>query len=91
MVRSTQSPILKKLNTGTTTIYTSFSFWLALQNGQFLLLNKHHIPDKNLHTMALSTGTETLDAPLDAPREDGEDRTNLIINYLPQVKKWNFI
>jgi len=30
-------------------------------------------------------GTETLDAPLDHPREQGEDRTNLIINYLPQA------
>jgi len=34
--------------------------------------------------MAVISGTETLDAPLDHPREDGEDRTNLIINYLPQ-------
>ena len=30
-------------------------------------------------------GTESLEAPLDHPREQGEDRTNLIINYLPQV------
>ena len=36
-------------------------------------------------SMAVISGTETLDAPLDHPREDGEDRTNLIINYLPQV------
>ena len=35
--------------------------------------------------MAVIAGTETLDAPLDHPREDGEDRTNLIINYLPQA------
>jgi len=28
--------------------------------------------------------TEVMDAPLDRPRDDGEDRTNLIINYLPQ-------
>jgi hypothetical protein len=26
-----------------------------------------------------------LDAPLDRPRDEGEDRTNLIVNYLPQV------
>jgi len=30
-------------------------------------------------------GTESFDAPLDRPRDDGEDRTNLIINYLPQT------
>ena len=36
--------------------------------------------------MALSVGTESLDAPLEHPREAGEDRTNLIINYLPQVR-----
>ena len=35
--------------------------------------------------MAVIAGTESLDAPLDQPREQGEDRTNLIINYLPQV------
>ena len=35
--------------------------------------------------MAVISGTETLDAPLDLPRDEGEDRTNLIINYLPQV------
>ena len=35
--------------------------------------------------MAVISGTETLDAPLDHPRDEGEDRTNLIINYLPQV------
>jgi hypothetical protein len=35
--------------------------------------------------MAVIAGTETLEAPLDHPREQGEDRTNLIINYLPQV------
>ena len=34
--------------------------------------------------MAVISGTEVLDAPLDHPREQGEDRTNLIINYLPQ-------
>jgi hypothetical protein len=28
---------------------------------------------------------EVLDAPLDRPRDEGEDRTNLIVNYLPQV------
>jgi len=27
---------------------------------------------------------EVFDAPLDRPRDEGEDRTNLIINYLPQ-------
>lgn len=27
---------------------------------------------------------QVLDAPLDRPRDEGEDRTNLIINYLPQ-------
>ena len=36
-------------------------------------------------SMAVISGTETLDAPLDHPRDEGEDRTNLIINYLPQV------
>ena len=36
--------------------------------------------------MAVISGTETLDAPLDHPRDEGEDRTNLIINYLPQVR-----
>ena len=35
-------------------------------------------------------GTESLEAPLDHPREQGEDRTNLIINYLPQVGSWTF-
>ena len=35
--------------------------------------------------MAVISGTETLDAPLDHPRSEGEDRTNLIINYLPQT------
>ena len=35
--------------------------------------------------MAVISGTEVLDAPLDHPREEGEDRTNLIINYLPQA------
>ena len=35
-------------------------------------------------------GTESLEAPLDHPREQGEDRTNLIINYLPQVGSWRF-
>ena len=35
--------------------------------------------------MAVISGTESLDAPLDCPREEGEDRTNLIINYLPQA------
>ena len=28
---------------------------------------------------------QVLDAPLNRPRDEGEDRTNLIINYLPQV------
>ena len=37
-------------------------------------------------TMAVIAGTESLEAPLDHPREQGEDRTNLIINYLPQVE-----
>ena len=36
-------------------------------------------------SMAVIAGTESLEAPLDHPREQGEDRTNLIINYLPQV------
>ena len=36
--------------------------------------------------MAVIAGTESLEAPLDHPREQGEDRTNLIINYLPQVE-----
>ena len=35
--------------------------------------------------MAVIAGTESLEAPLDHPREQGEDGTNLIINYLPQV------
>ena len=35
--------------------------------------------------MAVIAGTVSLEAPLDHPREQGEDRTNLIINYLPQV------
>jgi len=35
--------------------------------------------------MAVIAGTESLEAPLDHPREQGEDRTNLIINYLPQA------
>ena len=39
--------------------------------------------------MAVISGTETLDAPLDHPRDEGEDRTNLIINYLPQVSNRN--
>jgi len=30
------------------------------------------------------TEFKVFDAPLDRPRDDGEDRTNLIINYLPQ-------
>ena len=38
-----------------------------------------------LTTMAVISGTEVLDAPLDFPRAEGEDRTNLIINYLPQA------
>ena len=37
-------------------------------------------------SMAVISGTESLDAPLDHPRDEGEDRTNLIINYLPQVE-----
>ena len=40
--------------------------------------------------MAVIAGTESLEAPLDHPREQGEDRTNLIINYLPQVSSWRF-
>jgi len=36
------------------------------------------------HIDPTATTTEVLDAPLDRPRDDGEDRTNLIINYLPQ-------
>merc|ERR550519_3339822 len=34
---------------------------------------------------AILAGTESLDAPLDHPRDENEDRTNLIINYLPQA------
>jgi len=40
---------------------------------------------EKLVKMAVIAGTESLDAPLDHPREEGEDRTNLIINYLPQA------
>ena len=29
-------------------------------------------------SMAVISGTETLDAPLDHPRDEGEDRTNLL-------------
>lgn len=35
--------------------------------------------------MHSATTEEVLDAPLDRPRDEGENRTNLIVNYLPQA------
>ena len=66
-------------HTGTAWLEVTHSFRFSGSSGEFFR-----------GRMAVIAGTESLEAPLDHPREQGEDRTNLIINYLPQVSSWRF-
>ena len=73
-------PVSDQLNhTGTAWLEVTHSFRFSGSLGEFFR-----------GRMAVIAGTESLEAPLDHPREQGEDRTNLIINYLPQVSSWRF-